>query len=237
MIGSAAAIRLPRRRPVTKQHFLWPQQDYGHDVMVHQPSSVTQPGRRLPGAALVLSGEQDALAEEREPTRRQRGERGPGRVAEHRERRRHARRGAHGRGRRTYHRAVALQQKQRIAPVVNSPLQAAARPPWAPTAPANRRNFAHVGEQGPSSRHGHFEADRMAIKAGLRRRTTSHRRTVRQHAHAMTTLILILAWLARAYRKDSHEWRIARAPLSICNSRRSGTRPPRGPDWAPDVSS
>ncbi len=33
-------IPLPRRRPVTKQHFLRPQQDYGHDVMVHHPSSI-----------------------------------------------------------------------------------------------------------------------------------------------------------------------------------------------------
>jgi hypothetical protein len=27
---------------VAKQHFPRPQQDYGHDVMVHYPSSVTQ---------------------------------------------------------------------------------------------------------------------------------------------------------------------------------------------------
>jgi hypothetical protein len=58
---------------VTKQHLLRPQQDYGHDVMVHHPSSVTQPGRRLPGAALVLGGEQDALAEEWEPRGRTSG--------------------------------------------------------------------------------------------------------------------------------------------------------------------
>jgi len=40
--GEIPHVRIPPppRRPVTKQRFLRPQEDYRHDLMVHHPSSV-----------------------------------------------------------------------------------------------------------------------------------------------------------------------------------------------------
>jgi hypothetical protein len=59
-------IRQPRRRPVTKQHFLRPQQDHGHDVMLHHPPSITP--ARAKAAGCGPSPAQEPLTRTPSPT-------------------------------------------------------------------------------------------------------------------------------------------------------------------------